>query len=427
MYLIYSVTNNNVVSINDNIFPNAFTINTRTEQYILTKKKSGKNILVMDFDNYMRTKTQFFNTDYFVLYNPVKNDPTLISINDTSFSDINILYNTLLEIEKLDQQEIFIIGNIELINFFVNKVEFILQILTSVNTTNIPTFSRLPNIEIQKFVLETTNLTLISSNIFTINFERNIFGNFNVAQYNLYQNNIFNKITIDNIQNLYINVISNKYVIGTQLNIDIPENKFFKWNDIYFKYRQDIFLIETIKELYDYISFNYNENIIEYNDCEQLEKCNFYKILYKLHNTYYFNINEFKLNSNLIFNELNMIYIPSFNITFIRKFNNDGYYDLYGIFNRVKEINIYGELPICLNTLFIVMYYFELVFNSNKDCKYIHKLKRITLNCNYIYISNIENNIINTNNLENGNINVVEWEPIDKKLFTHIIVPVSVS
>jgi hypothetical protein len=427
MYLIYSVTNNNVVSINDNIFPNAFTINKRTEQYILTKKKSGKNILVMDFDNYMRAKTQFFNTDYFVLYNPEKNNPTLISINDTSFSDINILYNTLSDIEKLDQQEIFIIGNIELINFFVHKVEFILQILTSVNTLNIPIFSRLPSIELQKFVLETTNLTLISSNIFTINFERNLFGNFNVAQYNLYQNNIFNKITIDNIQNLYINVISNKYVIGTQLNIDIPENKFFKWNDIYFKYRQDIFLIETIKELYDYISFNYNENIIEYNDCEKLEKCNFYKILYKLHNTYYFNINEFKLNSNLIFNEFNMIYIPSFNITFIRKFNNDGYYDLYGIFNRVKEINIYGELPICLNTLLIVMYYFELVFNNNIDCKYIHKLKRITLNCNYIYISNIENNIINTNNLENGNINVVEWEPIDKKLFTHIIVPVLVS
>lgn len=423
MYLIYSVTNNNVVSINDNIFPNAFTINKRTEQYILNRKKSGKNILVMDFDNYLRCKTRFFNTDYFVLYNPQINDPTLISLDDTSFSDINILYNTLLEIEKLDQQEIFIISNIELINYFVNKVEFILQILTSVNTTNIPIFSKLPSIELQKYILDKTNLILISSNTYTINFERIIFGNFNIAQYNLYQNNIFKKMSIDNIQNLYINVISNKYLIGTQLNIDILDNKFFKWNDIYFKSRQDIFLIETIKQLYEYITFNYNEHLIDNNITDKL-----YVILYKLHNTNNFNINEFKCNSNLVFNEFNILYIPSFHITFIRKFNNDGYYDLFGIFNRVKEINIFEELPVCLNSLLIVMYYFEYVFNNgNNNCKYLHKLKKITFNCNYIYIQNIENITLNTNNLENGNINVVEWEPIDKKLFTHIIVPVSES
>jgi len=421
MYLIYSVTNNNVVSINDNIFPNAFTINKRTEQYINNLKKSGKNILIMDFDNYLRCKTRFFNTDYFVLYNPEKNDPTLISLDDTSFSDINILYNTLLEIQKLDLQQIFIIGNIELINYFVNKVEFILQISTSINTTNIPIFSKLPAIEIQKYVLDTTNLTLINSNTFTISFERIIFGNINVAQYNLYQNNIFNKININDIQSLYINVITNKYLIGTQLNIDILDNKFFKWNSIYFKQRQDNFLLDTIKELYEYITFNYNEQFIENNISDKL-----YLILFKLHNTYSLNINEFKINSNLVFNDFNILFIPSFNITFIREFNKDGYYDLYGIFNRIKEIDIYEELPICLNTLLIVMYYFEYVFNhSNKVCKFLHKLKRITLNFNYIYIQTINNISLDTNNLQNGNINVVEWETIDKKLFTHIIVPVS--
>jgi len=421
MYLIYSVTNNNVVSINDNIFPNAFTINKRTEQYINNLKKSGKNILIMDFDNYLRCKTRFFNTDYFVLYNPEKNDPTLISLEDTSFSDINILYNTLLEIQKLDLQQIFIIGNIELINYFVNKVEFILQISTSINTTNIPIFSKLPAIEIQKYVLDTTNLTLINSNTFTISFERIIFGNINVAQYNLYQNNIFNKININDIQSLYINVIINKYLIGTQLNIDILDNKFFKWNSIYFKQRQDNFLLDTIKEIFTDVKKRFIKSINLF-----LKIFVLYLILFKLHNTYSLNINEFKMNSNLVFNDFNILFIPSFNITFIREFNKDGYYDLYGIFNRIKEIDIYEELPICLNTLLIVMYYFEYVFNhSNKDCKFLHKLKKITLNFNYIYIQTINNISLDTNNLQNGNINVVEWETIDKKLFTHILVPVS--
>lgn len=431
MYLIYSVTLNGVVSINNNIFPNAFTINKQTQEYINSKKKTGNNIIVLDIKNYLRTKTRFYNSDYFILYDPCLDNPNDISLNDKSFYNIDILYSTLLQIEKLNQQEIFIVANLDMINYFINKVEFILQIQTSVNTTNIPRFARIPNLEIQKYGLDTNNLILVSSNTYVNSYEPDIFGFTNISQYNTYQSNIFTIKNIDTIQQIYINVITKQYVIGTQLNIDIYENKFFKWNSIYLKYRQDIFLLEIIKELYEYITFNIQENIIEYDDCEKIEKCNYYKILYRLHGTYLLNLNEFKLFSNnkLIFNQYNMLYIPSFNITFIREFNKDGYYDLYGFFTRIKEINIYEELPICLNTLLIVMYYFEYVFNhGNNECKFLHKLKKITFNCNYIYVDKLyhENgtNILNTTNLKNETINVVEYETIDKNIFTHIIVPV---